>query len=260
MANPQIEDGYLRISSELWRELRKIRINGEAMQVLMFIIEKTYGFQKKEDIISISQFEKATGIQKPHVIRAIKKLIQMDIVAQKGNGVIPSYCIQKDYEKWKPLPKKVTLPKKAIGVAQKGNKPLPKKVPTKDILKDTIKDKGVLFAKEYPNAVKIVQIFLKTLDEDSRYRPKTDTKKLEWMKCAQWAINQMGKHGNEKVIDIIEYFRNPDNTDNGKFNWADNFRSLMKLKKTNSEGVTYLDYFWEELNSKEVLEYGNQKV
>ena len=127
-------------------------------------------------------------------------------------------------------------------------------------VKNKEKDIGMSFCKEHPDAVKIVQVFLKTLDKDSRYRPKTDVQKLKWMECAQWAINQMGKNGNEKVIDIIEYFRNSDNTDNGKFNWADNFRSLMKLKKTNSEGVTYLDYFWEELNSKEVLEYGNQKV
>ena len=180
MASPQIEDGYIRISSELWRELRKIRINGEAMQVLMFIIEKTYGFQKKEDIISISQFEKATGIQKPHIIRAIKKLVSINIVAQKGNGVIPSYCIQKNYEKWKPLSKKITVIKKDNGVIKKDNKSLSKKIPTKDILKDTItKEKVANFAKQNPLAVNVVKTFLETLEEDSTYRPKTYSQKKD---------------------------------------------------------------------------------
>lgn len=54
-------------------------------------------------------------------------------VTQKGNYLMPRYCFNKDYEKWKSLPKKVT-------VTQKG-KELPKKVtelPKKGISKDTI--------------------------------------------------------------------------------------------------------------------------
>lgn len=151
MANPQLENGHLRIANDIWDALVQTRVPGEAMQVLMAIIRKTYGWGKKEDAISLSQLQEMTGISdKSHLVRARQKLLDMNIiVAEKGNAVaqygnaVTKYRINKDFESWRPLPKKATLPKKAKAVAQKGNKPLPKKAPTKDNKKDTItKDKG----------------------------------------------------------------------------------------------------------------------
>jgi phage replication O-like protein O len=145
MANPQKENGFVGVSNEIMEALARIRIAGEAMQILWVIIRQTYGFNKKYDWISISQFHTKTGIQKPHIIRALNKLKQMNIIAQKGNSVANngndnplSYCLQKDYDLWRPLPKKATLPKKVMAVAQKGNLALPKKVPTIYTLKDTL--------------------------------------------------------------------------------------------------------------------------
>lgn len=134
MANPQLEEGYIRIANELWEALSRIRIPGEARQVLFAIIRLTWGWGKKLDTISMKQLNEATGIPKPRIIRARKKLIEMKMitVAQKGNRTAPSYSFNKHYDRWNPLPKKATLPKKAIGVAQKGNKPLPKKTPSID--------------------------------------------------------------------------------------------------------------------------------
>ena len=132
MANPQLEDGYLKIANKIWDELCHIRISGEANQVLGFIIRKTYGFNKKSDIISLSQFSEGTGLSKPHVIRAVKHLLELNIITKKGNGLSVTYSFQKDYTKWKSLPKKVTLPKKAKSIANNGNKSLPIMVPTKD--------------------------------------------------------------------------------------------------------------------------------
>jgi uncharacterized phage protein (TIGR02220 family) len=114
------------------------RIPGEARQVLDFIIRKTYGWHKKEDTISLSQFSEGTGLSKVHVCRGIEILKKIEIITQKGNvtqkgkGLLLTYCFQKDFEKWKPLPKKVTLPKKVKVFTQKGNKPLPKKGTTKE--------------------------------------------------------------------------------------------------------------------------------
>lgn len=152
MASPQKEDGYTAIANEIMEALASIRIPGETRQVLDVILRKTYGWNKKEDEISLFQFKGMTGLTSPHIIRARNKLLNMNIitVAQKGNTDIPTYRFQKDYKKWKLLPKKGTLPKKEIGVAQKGNLALPKKVDTKDtITKDTItKTKGIDFTEE----------------------------------------------------------------------------------------------------------------
>lgn len=141
MANPQVEDGHTKIANEIMDALCRIRIPGEEGQVLNAILRKTYGWNKCEDAISLSQFVEMTGLNKPHVIHALSGLLlkKVIIIAEKGNSPAKVYKINKDYEQWEPLPKKVTLPKKVISVAEKGNASLPKKVPTKDTnTKDTI--------------------------------------------------------------------------------------------------------------------------
>lgn len=78
--------------------------------MLDVILRKTYGWNKKEDKISLSQFRESTGLSSVHLIRARNKLIEMNIivVTQKGNRAVPTYRLQKNYDKWKLLPKKVT--------------------------------------------------------------------------------------------------------------------------------------------------------
>jgi len=131
--NPQLENGYTKIANEIMESLAKIRIPGEAMQILLFILRKTYGWGKKDDRISLSQFVEGTGLKKPTLCKAINKLKKLNlIITQKGNLTYTTYCINKRYKTWIPLPKKVTLPKKVKGITQKGNKSLPKKVHTKE--------------------------------------------------------------------------------------------------------------------------------
>lgn len=134
MANPQLEDGYFKISNEYWDARIKIRIPGEASQVLDFIIRKTWGWGKKEDYISLSQFVSATGISRNNVIRAREILISMNlIVVSKNNGGLTKYKVNKYFNTWKPIPKskrgslkketwesqKRDVSKKRIGVSQK---------------------------------------------------------------------------------------------------------------------------------------------
>lgn len=154
---PDCDNGYTRIANELLEALYCIRVPGEAMQILLFIVRKTYGFGKKEDRISLSQFA-TTGIIKTHIPRALAKLIEMNLITQKGNIYGITYGINKYHESWKALPKKVTITQKGNGitnkgnkVTQKGNEILPKKGTTKEkVLKETIKEtitkeRGALF-------------------------------------------------------------------------------------------------------------------
>ena len=159
MASPQIENGHVKIANELWDALTAYRLPGEQRQCLDVIIRKTYGFNKKSDAISLSQFVEMTGIVKPHVVRAINALLLKNVitVTKKGNAPANVYEIVKDFDRWEALPKKVTLPKKVISVTKKGNLSLPKKVHTKDnttkdtITKDIYTPDFELFWKAFPN-------------------------------------------------------------------------------------------------------------
>ncbi len=119
MASPQVENGYTKIANELLEAQARIRIPGEARQVLDVILRKTYGYGKKEDAISLSQFSLATGLKKPNCVRAVNKALAMNLIIKKDNGNIPIYRINKDFETWKPLSKKITLSKKIKIIIQK---------------------------------------------------------------------------------------------------------------------------------------------
>ena len=86
MASPQKENGYIAISSELFEAMARFRIPGECEQVLKVIIRKTYGFNKKQDSISNSQFVSSTGLKKGNVSRALSKLITNKLVIKIDNN------------------------------------------------------------------------------------------------------------------------------------------------------------------------------
>lgn len=154
---PQLEDGYLKLANELVRAYASSRIPGEAMQCLWVIISKTYGFNKLEDRIAISQFSDMTGLKKQHAHRAISKLIELNLVTKKGDGNSISYCINKKNATWKLSPKKVTYPKKVQGVPVKGDKAYPKKGNTKDTTKDTITKESIYSIFEFWNIQEITK-------------------------------------------------------------------------------------------------------
>ena len=121
MAIPQKENGYTAIANEIMEALAKIRIPGEARQMLDVIIRKTYGFNKKQDQISTTQFMEATGLKRFIIHRARKRLLLANLitVSKNAHSQILTYSFQKNYEKWIPLAKKITVSKKVLNSMQK---------------------------------------------------------------------------------------------------------------------------------------------
>lgn len=152
MPSPQLKNGYVRLANEIYEALARYRIPGEARQVLDFIIRKTYGWNKKEDVIALSQFEIGTGLKRPTVCRAINQLIHLNLIIKKDNGLSHSYSLNKDFGSWTPLSKKITkkdmhsmstapLSKKIIPIIKKDNQGLKniKEIGFRIIKKDTYK-------------------------------------------------------------------------------------------------------------------------
>lgn len=97
MASPQKENGYTAIANELLEALCVRIMRGEARAVYDAIIRKTYGFQKKEDHLPLSQLSKITGLPSSEVCRSLRYLKEMKVILRDDNGLTR---IQKDYEKW----------------------------------------------------------------------------------------------------------------------------------------------------------------
>jgi phage replication O-like protein O len=127
MANPQKENGYTAIANEIMEALARTRISGEARQMLDVVIRKTYGFNKREDQISTSQFMDLTKLSRIAVAKGRKKLKEMNIITVSKKGYILSYALQKDHTKWQTVSKKGYCIQKEIQVyPKKDTKCIPK--------------------------------------------------------------------------------------------------------------------------------------
>lgn len=96
MANVQVENGFTKIANEILEALVKVRLPPSEKDLIIFIIRKTYGYNKKEDRISLTQFEKATDLSRPTVVKALKNLIIRKMVVKVGLLL----KFNKDYETW----------------------------------------------------------------------------------------------------------------------------------------------------------------
>ena len=88
MASPQKENGYTAISNEIMEALAKYRIPGQEIQLIWVLLRKTWGWNKKSDYISLSQWAKLTGIKRTKCSALLNSLISKNIIIkgspQKG--------------------------------------------------------------------------------------------------------------------------------------------------------------------------------
>jgi len=125
------------------------------MQCLLFVLRKTYGYNKKTDSISLSQFVKATGINRGNVARAIKGLLAKNLIYVKKGSVkkdtisISKYRFNKRFSSW------LSSVKKDTGSVNIDRKVVSKKTHTKDTLtKEKIYTSNFLeFWGKYPRKI-----------------------------------------------------------------------------------------------------------
>ena len=149
MANPQIEDGYTRIANKILENLIAFDLSGQEVRVALFVIRKTYGFSKTEDIISLSQVMDATGMSKVRASQVVNRLQLMKIltVTENINGVSKKYKFNKDFQAWLTVKENINRYGKPLRtVKEKRNRPLRKTLTTKEtITKENIKEREKRF-------------------------------------------------------------------------------------------------------------------
>lgn len=278
MANPQKEDGYTPVANDIMEALAGIRISGEEWQCLCVILRKTYGWNKPTDSISLSQFVELTGIKKSNICRALNRLLSKKIttVIKKDNGCT-EYALQKDYEKWEPLSKKITLSKKIMPVIKKDNGEIyDKSTENVDIINNSSRKKSknsVIKKETHKNKYKttstktkvknwspvvkfLVEEYFKTLSEDQQRRFEKQRGKFH--KCCDMLLNHKDKSQRfteEEIRKAINFARHE------QF-WSQNFLSFLKLRKTNSSGEMYIEVFLNQAAKKKdrKREFSTQQV
>lgn len=106
MAKPETEKGFIRIATgdngnDLIYAIAKQKLSGSEFACLLVIIRKTYGWRKKIDWISLSQFEFFTQFTHKQVCRALNQLVDKNIVFRCSvPGKYAKYQFNKNFDKW----------------------------------------------------------------------------------------------------------------------------------------------------------------
>lgn len=96
MANPQKENGYTPIANEILEHLSLSSLSGSEFRILLVVIRKTYGFNKKADRISLSQFSKFTGMKHANTVKTLKMLVVNRLLVKANN----LYSFNKKWDEW----------------------------------------------------------------------------------------------------------------------------------------------------------------
>jgi len=128
MANPQKENGHIDIANEIAEVLAKINLRPYEWRTLWAVFRKTYGWHKKEDDISLTQFQNLTGLERRHQRKALKTLTEKNIIMRRKDGYIVTYGFQKNYAQWKVVPKQAPV-SDVSSSAYSSTTPVPKQAP-----------------------------------------------------------------------------------------------------------------------------------
>lgn len=133
---PQLENGFVGINNENAEQFAKLHLSGNEWQVLWVVLRKTWGWQKKDDAISLTQFQKHTNLSRPSIKEAIDKMVGKKVLVVSKDGYINKYSFNKLYNQW------IVPKKELVGFSVKdstfiGKKLVPKKEHTINTTKDT---------------------------------------------------------------------------------------------------------------------------
>jgi phage replication O-like protein O len=192
----QIEDGeFTRISNEVLEQLVKTPLPPLELRIAIFVIRKTWGYNKTTDIISLTQFEENLLACRPAIVHSIKNLVARNILVKTpllGNKI--SYKFNKYWNKWV-----VKTPKL---VKYKSN--LSKDALTKSSLdalthkrnKDNTKDISVGAIKLQDCTNEVFNLFYKTINPNINFANKTEREATEWL---------ISKYGLDKTLAAAKY-------------------------------------------------------
>ena len=172
MDKPQLEKGFIRIATgnpenDILAAVTLLDLTATEYKVILTIIRKTWGFQKKEDWISYSQFVKCTGKSRVSVWSAISRLVKQGLlVKQTELGKRTKYSVNK-----------VELVKQA----------------------KLVKGAGLVKQTEHTSKVDLTQLVKQTEPTKETLTKETNTKEI--------IPKGITRFGNEDINLIIDYFK-----------------------------------------------------
>ena len=98
--SPQPDKNYRQISGEFLEAFIKYPLSPTENKIMLFIIHKTWGFKKKADSISLTQFQKMIPASRPTIAEGIKSLEKNQLIIVDRSQRINQYMVNKFYDTW----------------------------------------------------------------------------------------------------------------------------------------------------------------
>lgn len=102
MASVQTEHGFTRFDNRLLEALCRLNISSSELRILLYIIRRTFGYNRTSAEISLSEIAGAVGLTNPNTSRALKKLRGCNLIVIKPNkGNRPqTLSVVENYDEW----------------------------------------------------------------------------------------------------------------------------------------------------------------
>lgn len=138
---PDVEKGFIQIAcgkpeNDILLAIAGAGFTGTEIAVILCVIRRTWGWKKKEDWISLSQFVESTNRSRRGIVYAVNRLVQSNALVQKVTpGVKTVYSFNKNFSSWNlQLVHSVALVQKMVSTSAKNGKQLVQYIaPTKEI-------------------------------------------------------------------------------------------------------------------------------
>lgn len=102
MANPQLENGYTRISNEIIQAVVRSSMSGTQIRFILWLIRLTYGFHRKEIATNVNAFATKLRSNESYVYDVIVNLEQKKVITVEwATKKICNISINKDFDQWR---------------------------------------------------------------------------------------------------------------------------------------------------------------
>lgn len=126
MSDPQTEDGYTRIANELLDAILRYPFSKRELNIVLAVIRKTYGFNKKADDMTLTQLADLTGMHLPHVSEAVAALSGKNVLLKREGKYGYVLGLNKKHSTWNAY-RNGNVTETVSGGYRNGNNGLPKR-------------------------------------------------------------------------------------------------------------------------------------
>jgi len=98
VANPQAEEGYIRIANEIWDQIMMRDFTKRQRSILDLILRLSYGCGKKYALIPTLNSFALAGVRPNHVRKEIEGLVAARVI--EWDEVVMHFAFNKDYDQW----------------------------------------------------------------------------------------------------------------------------------------------------------------